>query len=360
MQIGLAGLPLAGKTTFFNLLTGAEEETGLTNRGKSYTGSAIVPDQRIDYLTQIFKPKKETFAQIQFKDIPGVSSQNAAATSLAGKYLDEVRTSDVLVQVIRAFNSDLVSSVAGEPNPFKDLSDFQTELLLADMAAVESRMARLKEARKPAKDLSVQLALFERIMNALENEQPLSSLALSDQEREILAGQDFLTEKPLIYVINIDEKQLNNKDYPGKEKIREYALAREIPLLEICAGLELEISRLLPEERAEFLSDLNLAETGLGSLARASYSKLGLVSFFTVGEDEVKAWTIRQGTTAQKAAGKIHSDLERGFIRAEVFHCDELFRLGSVAALREKGLFRLEGKDYLVKDGDIMAIRFNI
>lgn len=356
----MVGLPLAGKTTFFNLLTAAEEETGLSSRGKVYTGSAVVPDQRIEFLTRMFKPKKKTYAQIQFKDIPGVRSENAAATSLAGKYLDEVRSADVLVQVVRAFNSELISSVAGEPNPYQELSDFHTELFLADMAAVETRMVRLKEARKPVKNLSAQLAVFERILDTLENEKPLRSLSFNDQEQEILAGQNFLTEKPFIYVINIDENQLNSKEYPGKEKVREYAAAREIPLLDICASLELEISRLLPEERAEFLNDLNLAESGLSSLARASYNKLGLISFFTVGEDEVKAWTVRTGTTAQKAAGKIHSDLERGFIRAEVFHYEDLLRLGSVASLREKGLFRLEGKDYLVKDGDIMSIRFNI
>ncbi len=363
MQIGLVGLPLTGKTTFYNLLTGTEEETGLADRGKVYTGSSVVPDQRVDRLADIYKPKKITFAQIQFKDIPGVHSQNTAAAVLAGKYLDEVRTADLLVQVIRAFDVDLVSAVAGVPNPYKELADFQTELLLADMAAVESRLEHLEKTRKHVKDLPAQKALFERLLHALENEQPLAELELSDHEQEILAGQDFLTKKPLIYVINMDEKQLNNNSgnvYPGQEKIREYARAHEIPLLEICAGLELEISKLLPEERADFLSDLNLTESGLSCLARASYSKLGLLSFFTVGEDEVKAWTIRSGMTAQKAAGKIHSDLERGFIRAELFHCEDLFRLGSVAALREKGLFRLEGKDYPVKDGDIISIRFNV
>ncbi len=360
MQIGLVGLPLSGKTTFFNLLTGAEEETGLTSRGEVYTGTAVVPDKRIDFLTGMFKPKKKTFARIQFKDIPGVRSQNGVTTSLAGKYLDEVRSADLLVQIIRAFDSELVSSVASEPDPYKELSAFQTELLLADMAAVENRMERLKEARKPPKDLSLQLAVFQRILDALENEQPLSNLVFNDTEQEILAGQNFLTEKPFIYVVNIDENQLNSKNYPGKEKIMDYAGARDIPLLEVCTGLELEISRLLPEDRADFLQDLNLEESGLSSLARAAYSKLGLISFFTVGEDEVKAWTIRKGITARKAAGKIHSDLERGFIRAEVFHYEDLVKLGSVAGLRDKGLFRLEGKDYLVKDGDIMSIRFNI
>lgn len=360
MQIGLTGLALSGKTTFFNLLTGAEEETGLTSRKEVYTGSAVVPDKRIDFLTGMFKPKKKTFAQIQFKDIPGVHSQNGRTTSLNGRYLEEVRSADVLVQVIRAFHSERVSSAAGEPDPYKELSDFQTELVLADMAAVENRLEKLKEKRKPVKDLSVQTAVFERILNALEDEQPFSSLNFNDTEQQILAGQSFLTEKPVIYVVNIDENQLNSKNYPGREKIQEYAGARDIPLLEVCANLELEISRLLPEDRADFLHDLNLEESGLTSLARAAYSKLRLISFFTVGEDEVKAWTIHENTTARKAAGKIHSDLERGFIRAEVFHYEDLVKLGSIAGLREKGLFRLEGKDYLVKDGDIMSIRFNI
>ena len=359
MQIGLVGLPLAGKTTFYNLLTGSAEETGLANRGEVYTGSAVVPDERIDFLTGLYKPKKKIYAQIQFKDIPGVRSQNNAA-SLAGKYLDEVRSADVLVQVLRAFQGELVSSAAGPPDPYKELSDFQAELLLADMAAVESRIERLKSARKPVKDLPDQVALFERILKALENEEPLSGLTFSEYEVEVLAGQSFLTEKPVIYVVNVDENQLNAREYPGRDRIREYAGGEGIPLVEVCASLELEISRLSPEDRADFLQELNLQETGLSSLARAAYEKLGLISFFTVGDDEVRAWTIRRGTTAQKAAGKIHTDLERGFIRAEVFHYDDLFRLGNVASLREKGLFRLEGKEYPVKDGDVLNIRFNV
>ena len=359
MQIGLVGLPLAGKTTFYNLLTGAEEETGLANRGEVFTGSAVVPDVRLDFLDGLYKPKKKVHAQIQFKDIPGVHSQGNTA-SLAGKYLEEVRSADVLVQVIRAFQDELVASVAGPPNPYKELIDFQAELLLADMASVENRITRLKSARKPAKDLADQVAFFERILSALENEEPLSSMTFSDYEVEILAGQSFLTEKPVIYVINVDENQLSGKDYPDREKITAFAQAENTPLLNVCASIELEISRLSPEDRADFLQDLNLQETGLSSLARAAYEKLGLISFFTVGDDEVRAWTIRQGTAAQKAAGKIHTDLERGFIRAEVFHYEDLFRLGNVAGLREKGLFRLEGKEYPVKDGDIMTIRFNV
>jgi GTP-binding protein YchF len=324
-----------------------------------YTGSAVVPDVRLDFLEGIYKPKKKVYAQIQFKDIPGVRSE-AGATSLAGKYLDEVRSADVLVQVLRAFQGELVSSVAGRPEPFKELIDFQAELLLADMAAVEGRITRLQAARKPPKDLQAQVAFFERILQTLEAEEPFSSMTFSDYEIDILAGQNFLTDKPVIYVVNVDEGQLSDREYLDQEKLLEYARKEEVAILTVCAGLELEISRLSPEDRADFLQDLNLKETGLSSLARAAYDKLGLLSFFTVGDDEVRAWTIRKGTTAQKAAGKIHSDLERGFIRAEVFHYEDLFQLKSVAGLREKGLFRLEGKEYIVKDGDVITVRFNV
>jgi GTP-binding protein YchF len=359
LQIGLVGLPLAGKTTFFNLLTGANCETGFTGAGEVHLGSAIVPDARIDFLSGLYKPRKTIYAQIQFKDIPGVRSDEGAS-NLAVKLLDEVRGADALVQVVRAFNSDEVSSVAGEPNPFRELSDFAAELLLADMGAIENRINRMKNTRKLPKEAPAQLAVLERLLAALENEQPVSSVELTEAEQEIMVGQSFLTEKPLILAVNIDEAQLAAGDYPDRDRVRAFASERGIPVIEICAQTEMEISQLPPEDRADFMADLGLTESGVGRLAQAAYERLGLISFFTVGDDEVRAWTIRRGTIAKKAAGKVHSDIERGFIRAEVFRYDDIFELGSQVKIKEKGLFRLEGKEYVVKDGDIINFRFNV
>ncbi|MDA8097249.1 MAG: redox-regulated ATPase YchF [Clostridia bacterium] len=359
MQIGLVGLPLAGKTTFFNLLTGASCETGFAGTGEVHLGSAVVPDARIDFLSGLYKPRKTIYAQIQFKDIPGVRSDEGAA-SLAVKLLDEVRGADALVQVVRAFDSDEVSSVAGEPSPYRELSDFAAELLLADMGAIENRIDRIKNARKMPKDAAAQLAVLERLLVALENEQPVSSVELSQAEQAIMAGQSFLTEKPLILAVNIDEDQMAAGDYPDRDKVRAYASERGIPVIEVCARIEMEISQLPAQDRADFITDLGLTESGVGRLAQAAYERLGLISFFTVGEDEVRAWTIRRGTIAKKAAGKVHSDIERGFIRAEVFHYEDLRELGNQVKVKEKGLFRLEGKEYVVKDGDIINFRFNV
>ncbi len=359
MQIGLVGLPLAGKTTFFNLLTGAEHETGFAGTADVHLGSAVVPDSRIDFLSRLYKPRKTIYAQIQFKDIPGVRS-DAGAASLAAKLLDEVRGADALVQVVRAFRSDEVSAAAGEPNPFKELSDFSAELLLADMAAIENRINRIRNAKKMPKDAAAQLAVLERLLAALEAEKPVSTVELTEDEQLVMAGQVFLTEKPLILAVNIDEEQLAEGNWPGREQVQAYAAERGIPVIEVCARIEMEIMQLPPEDRAEFMNDLGLAESGVGRLARAAYDRLGLISFFTVGEDEVRAWTIRRGTPAKRAAGKVHSDIERGFIRAEVFHYDDIHELGSVVKVKEKGLFRLEGKDYVVKDGDIINFRFNV
>jgi ribosome-binding ATPase len=359
LQIGLVGMPLGGKTTFFNLLTGTEQGTGLSSSIEVHLGSAEIPDQRIEFLTKLYKPRKITYAQIQFKDIPGVSSENSTP-AVTARLLDEVRSSDVLVQVVRAFQSDMVSAAAGSPTPSKDVKDFQTELLLADLGLVETRIKRIKESKKPNKDTASQTDFLEVILSALEEEKPVSSISANESEQTIIAEHNFLTEKPLIFAVNIDEFQLAEGDYPEREKIISFAAEHGITLIEVCAQIEMEISRLQPEERIEFMKELNLQESGISRLARAAYERLGLISFFTVGDDEVKAWTIRKGTTAKKAAGKIHSDIERGYIRAEVFHYDDLYNLGSAAAVKEKGLFRLEGKEYHVQDGDVISFRFNV
>lgn len=357
MEIGLAGLPLTGKTTFFNLLTGMSQETGLSKKRETFTAIAQVPDERVDYLARLYRPQKVVFAQIQIKDIPGVHRSETAG--MTNKHLDEARTVDLLVQVVRAFH-DTIANIAGEPDPYKELSDFAADLVLADMISVEKQLVRLQESRKQPGNAAFHTAVLQRILQALENEQRICDIELTGEEKLYLAGQNFLTEKPLVIAVNMDEKQFTAGTYKNRDKMLEFAADHNIPLLEICAQMEMEISRLPLDERDEFMSALGLNESGICRLARTVYSLLGLVSFFTVGTDEVRAWTIRKGTIAKKAAGKVHSDIERGFIRAEVFHFDDLKSFGSVAAVREKGLFRLEGKEYVVKDGDIINFRFNV
>ncbi|MDW7730034.1 MAG: redox-regulated ATPase YchF [Bacillota bacterium] len=358
MQIGLVGMPSAGKTTLFNLLTGSMQPTGISGADETHIGSAVVPDPRIDFLSSLYKPKKTIYARIDFKDIPGVRMDDSRAR--ASRLLDEVRSADALVQVLRVFNSAEVEATAGEPTPYRDLTDYGAELILADIDILEKRIARLEESPKTGKESVEQAELLKRLLAALENEEPLISVELTARDKELLAGQSFLSEKPLFLVVNIDEDQLRRGDYPDREKITAYTLEKGIPVIEICALVEMEIGRLQPEERSEFIEDLGLDDSGLGLLARMTYESLNLISFFTVGDDEVRAWTVHKGTNARKAAGKIHSDIERGFIRAEVFHYDPLHQLGSAAKVREAGHFRLEGKDYQVADGDIINFRFNV
>lgn len=358
MLIGLVGLPLVGKTTLFNLLTGGHVPTGAFMGAAAGVniGMAPVPDPRIDFLSDLYHPRKTIYAQVQFKDLPGAEP----GKGVAGKFLDEVRAADLLVHVVRAFEADDVPHAAGDVDPMRDLSDFNTELILADMDAVEKRVERIKGAKKPPKNAAAELAVLDRFLSALEAEQPLSSLELSEEERELLVGQSFLTEKPMLLAVNLDEKQLRAGDYLRRDEVLAYAAGRGFPVIEVCAQVEMEINELPADDRREFMADLGLAESGMARLARAAYGYLGLISFFTVGEDEVRAWTIRRDTAARKAAGKVHSDIERGFIRAEVFNYADIEAAGTAAAVRERGLFRLEGKEYVVQDGDIINFRFNV
>ncbi len=358
MQIGLVGMPASGKTTLFNLLTASEYSTGIGGTDEVHVGSAVVHDHRVDYLKSLYKPKKTTSARIDFKDIPGVKMEDSRAR--ASRLLDEVRSSDALVQVVRAFNNAEVNSLSGNCEPYREITDYSAELILADIDSLEKRIDRLESGSKKQKDDSRQLALLNKLLRTLENEESTGNCKLTEEEKELLAGQQLLSEKPLFLVINIDEEQMRSGNYPDKERIIAYAEDKKLPVIEVCALLEMEINRLQPDERSEFLDDLGLKESGLDLLSQITYKSLNLSSFFTVGEDEVRAWRIKKGTAARKAAGKIHSDIERGFIRAEVFHYDSLEKLGSVAKVREAGQFRLEGKEYEVLDGDIISFRFNV
>ena len=358
MQIGLTGMPAAGKTTLFNVLCGSSYPTGIGGGDDTHTGSALVPDQRIDFLSDIYKPKKKVYARIEFKDIPGARMDDSPAR--AARLLDEVRGADALVQVLRVFSDPVAEAVAGEPDPYSDLLNFESELILADMDSLEKRIGRIEDNPKGKKDAAAQLALLKKLLSALENEERLSNIALDQTEKDLLAGQQFLSEKPVFLLVNLDEKTLKERSYPDRDKIISYSREKNIPMIEVCARAEMEIGELDPAERSLFMNELGIEESGLDLLARTAYESLNLLSFFTVGDDEVRAWTVTRGTDARRAAGKIHSDFEKGFIRAEVFHYDHIRELGSAAKVREAGHFRLEGKEYTVKDGDVISFRFNV
>ncbi len=359
---GIVGLPMVGKTTFFNLVTGSELETSnyLTGKTDINMGMARVPDPRVDFLSRLYNPRKTTYAQIQFSDVPGLVRGASEGKGVGNRFLDGIRNADLLVHVVRAFNNPDVPHVDGSVDPARDLETINLELLLADMDLVEKRIRRIEEGKKIKKGQAEELAVLRKCLEALENEVTVHSMELSDAERELLVNYSFLTDKPVILVINVDEDQLRAGEYPGRDQIREFAGSGGIKLLEVSGQIEAEISCLPAEDRKIFMEDLGLAESGIDRLARAAYDTLGLVSFFTVGEDEVKAWTIPAGLDAKSAAGKIHSDMERGFIRAEVVAYHDLAEAGNMNRAREKGLVRLEGKDYIVKDGDILNIRFNV
>ncbi|MCL6638735.1 MAG: redox-regulated ATPase YchF [Firmicutes bacterium] len=362
LNSGLVGLPMVGKTTIFNLLTGSGAETSnfLTGKTDTNVGAAKVPDRRVDFLSGLYRPKKTTFAQIQFSDVPGLVRGSSRGQGVGNQFLNAIRNVDMLVQVVRAFENPGVIHVDGSIDPLRDIETVNLELLFADMEIVEKRILRIKSGKKIKKEHALELAVMEKCLAALENESAIGQIDLSGEERQVLKNFSFLTEKPMLLVVNTDEGQYKGQTYPGREKLLEFASEKGLPVIEICGRMEMEISMLPAEDRELFLADLGVEQSGIDRLARAAYDYLGLLSFFTVGEDEVKAWTVKRGTEARKAAGKIHSDIERGFIKAEVVKYRDIERLGSMAAVKEAGLFKLEGKEYIVEDGDIINFRFNV
>ena len=352
MKIGIIGMPQSGKSTLFRLLTNTQPSLG----NKATIAVGKVPDPRIDRLSEIFQPRKTTYAVIDFVDLPGYGS---GAGSKASEFFRAVRDVDALVLVTRAFESDTVPSANGI-QPAADFNSIQQELLVADWSVLENRLERANKQRGKNPNIGPELEVLEKCRATLEQDLPLRQLQLDEEEEKLIRDFNFLTRKPLIVVINADEEQMRSGSYPQKDELEEDLAQKGIPSLLISSQIEAEISELDPEDAALFMEELGISEPGIARLARAVYGYLGLISYFTVGEDEVRAWTIRAGDSARKAAGKIHSDIERGFIRAEVVSYSDFIEHGSMQKVKEKGLFRLEGKDYIVQDGDIISFRFNV
>src|SRR5690606_24000940 len=358
MKIGLIGLPASGKSTLLRLLTRGQAG----GPGKARVGAAPVPDDRVDALSRLFQPKRTVYAQLECTELPGLQLDGArTGAGVAARELAEaLRPIDCLVQVVRAFTAPHVPHPLGAPDALRDAQRAYEELVLMDWALVETRLERLAEARKKGLRHDEEIRLFERLRPELEAGRPLRALEYTSDELALLKPYSFVTTKPLVLAVNVDEEQLRSGSYPGRAELHAWAQERTIPVVELAALIEAEIEELPEEERAEFLADLGLSEPGIARLARSAYQALDLICFFTVGRDEVRAWPVRRGATAREAAGVIHSDIERGFIRAEVADHEDLLREGSLHALKEKGLLRLEGKDYLVQDGDVIHFRFNV
>jgi GTP-binding protein YchF len=346
MKIGLVGFAGSGKTTVFNTMTGLHAPTGIG--GELRLGTVRVPDERIDTLSKIFKPKKTTYAEISFSDVPG--EHGAEKKGLSTKSLAQIRDQEALCLVLRDFDNP---AVEGDADALRDFEAFHMECVFADLEIVERRLARAQKEKAPAQEV----AAFERMKATLEEGLPLRSLSAAELDRGALKGYAFLTDRPLLVALNRDESRASE---PMPEPLAERLTALGAAGLVLSASVEAEIAALAPDEQAAFLADLGLHESALSRFIRAAYGLLDLISFFTVGQDEVRAWTIRRGTRARQAAGRIHSDLERGFIRAEVIPYAVFMQYGSEHAVKEAGRLQIEGKDHVVADGDIMHVRFNV